>query len=154
MRVRGFFYNPNIQPYTEYQKRLQAVQQWAGQEQAQVIYRDEYPLEEFLRNVAYREGERCRICYHLRLTAAAQVARKGKFDAFTTTLLYSIYQKHELIKQIGQSLGQQYGVDFYYQDFRPGWQAGIQLSKQYNLYRQQYCGCIYSERERYQPKAS
>jgi predicted adenine nucleotide alpha hydrolase (AANH) superfamily ATPase len=153
MNVRGFFYNPNIQPYIEYQKRLQAVKQWANQEQVQIIYRDEYPLEEFLRSMAYREGERCRICYHQRLIAAACAAKRGKFDAFSTTLLYSIHQKHELIKELGQCVAKQYGVEFYYQDFRPGWREGILLSKQWNLYRQQYCGCIYSEWERYQVMA-
>jgi predicted adenine nucleotide alpha hydrolase (AANH) superfamily ATPase len=151
-KVRGFFYNPNIHPYTEYQKRLQAVKQWAERQSVQVIYRDEYRLEEFLQNVAYREKERCRVCYYMRLSAAAAAARHGRFDAFTTTLLYSIYQRHELIREIGRGVGERYGVEFYYEDFRPGWREGILLSKQYNLYRQQYCGCIYSERERYQPE--
>lgn len=149
LEVTGYFYNPNIHPYTEYRKRLEAVEQWAGLKQAQVIYRDEYSLEEFLRQVAFHEEDRCRICYYMRLSKAAQETKQGKFDAFSTTLLYSIYQKHEQIKEIGQSVGKQYGVEFYYQDFRPGWQEGITLSKQYKLYRQQYCGCIYSEKARH-----
>ncbi len=152
--TRGFFYNPNIHPYTEYQKRLQALKKLADIRQLQVIYRDDYQLEEFLRQVAHSESERCRICYYMRLSATAQVAKHGRFNAFSSTLLYSIYQKHELIKEIGLNVGKQHGIEFYYQDFRPGWREGISLSKEYDLYRQQYCGCIYSERDRYKPKTT
>jgi hypothetical protein len=115
----------------------------------QVIYRDEYDLEEFLRGVAFREDERCRFCYHLRLQATAQVAKRGKFDAFTSTLLHSKHQNHELIKAIGEAVGREQGVQFLYQDFRDGWKQGIEESKTLGLYRQSYCGCIYSEKERY-----
>ncbi len=85
------------------------------------------------------------MCYHERLKATVMVARKGKFDAFSSTLLYSKFQKHELIHEIGESLGKQYGVRFLYQDFREGWKQGIEESKRLGMYRQQYCGCIYSE---------
>ncbi|MEW5909757.1 MAG: epoxyqueuosine reductase QueH, partial [Thermodesulfobacteriota bacterium] len=83
-------------------------------------------------------------------TAAALTAKQGKFDAFTTTLLYSIYQQHEEIRSIGESLGEKIGIPFYYQDFRAGWKEGVETSKRLNIYRQSYCGCIYSEKERYQ----
>ena len=147
--VMGFFYNPNIHPYQEYLYRLEAVQEYAKQTSIEIIYRDEYNLEEFLRGVAFREDERCRFCYHLRLEATAQVAKKGKFDAFTTTLLYSKHQNHELITTIGEAVGKEHGVSFLYRDFRSGWKEGIEESKNLGLYRQQYCGCIYSEKERY-----
>jgi hypothetical protein len=77
------------------------------------------------------------------------VAKRGKFDYFTSTLLYSKFQKHEKIKSIGQAVGQAVGVRFYYHDFREGWKQGIEESKRLGMYRQQYCGCIYSEKERY-----
>lgn len=147
--VMGFFYNPNIHPYQEYRRRLDAVRTYEGQAAVQVIYRDEYDLEDFLRGVAFREEERCRFCYHLRLEATAQVAKRGKFDAFTTTLLYSKQQNHELIKSIGEAVGKEQGVQFLYRDFRNGWKEGIEESKALGLYRQGYCGCIYSEKERY-----
>jgi predicted adenine nucleotide alpha hydrolase (AANH) superfamily ATPase len=145
----GFFYNPNIHPYQEYQRRLEAVQIYTQQAAVEVIYRDEYNLEAFLRGVAFREEERCRFCHHLRLEATAQVARHGKFDAFTSTLLYSKHQDHELIKEIGEALAKEQGVQFLARDFRDGWKEGIEESKALGLYRQQYCGCIYSEKERY-----
>jgi len=78
---------------------------------------------------------------------------KGGFDAYTASLLYSRYQRHDEIRELGEQLGREFGVPFHYEDFRPGWQEGIRLSKELGLYRQQYCGCIYSEKERYQPKA-
>jgi hypothetical protein len=106
-------------------------------------------LEEFLRKSAYREASRCRHCYYDRLKYTAIIAKKGNFDAFSTTLLYSKFQNHQLIKEIGQALAQDYGMKFYYEDFREYWKEGIKLSKQKKMYRQQYCGCIYSEKERY-----
>ncbi|MCK4787704.1 MAG: epoxyqueuosine reductase QueH [Desulfobacteraceae bacterium] len=145
----GFFYNPNIHPYQEYVRRKETIETYTRRAGLKMIYRDEYDLEEFLRSVVYREHERCRHCYHCRLEAAAKMARKGKFDAFTTTLLYSKHQNHSLIKEIGESLAKQFSVPFYYEDFRKWWQEGIHESKAMGLYRQQYCGCIYSEKERY-----
>ena len=99
--------------------------------------------------MAFREEKRCLYCYHDRLLATAQVAKRGNFSHFTTTLLYSKHQKHEIIREMGESLGRKYGVKFFYQDFREGWKEGIQCSLELGLYRQQYCGCIYSEKERF-----
>jgi len=147
--VMGFFYNPNIHPYQEYMRRLEAVRDYEKQAEIKVIYRDEYTLEEFLRGIVFREENRCRFCYHLRLEATAQVAKRGKFDAFTSTLLHSKHQNHQLIQEIGNAVGKRQGVKFLYRDFRKGWQEGIEESKALGLYRQQYCGCIYSEKERY-----
>ena len=125
------------------------MQEFAKKEDIQLIVKDEYELEKFLRRTAFREQERCRSCYYDRLKYAAIIAKKGNFDAFTTTLLYSKFQKHDLIKEIGESLAKEYGVKFYYQDFREYWKEGIKISKEREMYRQQYCGCIYSERDRY-----
>ncbi|MBN2468283.1 MAG: epoxyqueuosine reductase QueH [Deltaproteobacteria bacterium] len=150
--VFGFFYNPNIHPYQEYSRRLDAVKDIENRLAVRMIYLDRYDLEDFLRSVAFREGERCRICYHRRLEATGRAAKKGKFDAFTTTLLGSKLQDYSLIKEIGFAVGREQGVAFYDADFREGWKAGIEMSKELNLYRQQYCGCIYSEKERFAPK--
>jgi predicted adenine nucleotide alpha hydrolase (AANH) superfamily ATPase len=149
MDVHGFFYNPNIHPYQEYQRRLLTLQEYAPTVSLPLQVNERYDMEEFLRLVVFREAERCRFCYGIRLQAAAIAAKQGKFDAFTATLLYSRYQKHDLIREIGEQIGQEVGVPFYYDDFRPGWQEGISGSKRLGLYRQQYCGCIYSEKERF-----
>lgn len=147
--VRGFFYNPNIQPYSEFSKRLDSLQRYAQDIDLPLIVRPDYPLEDWLRAVSFRETERCSYCYHARLSAAARLAKKSGFEAYTTTLLYSKLQNHELIKVIGAAAGQEAGVKFLYRDFRQGWLAGIKGSQAAGLYRQQYCGCIYSERDRY-----
>jgi epoxyqueuosine reductase len=154
IEVLGFFYNHNIHPYQEYRKRLEAVHQMATHEGIGMVYRNEYDLERFLKATAEQPAERCRYCYFSRLTAAAAAARENGCDAFSSSLLYSRYQNHELIREMGEQLAEQYVVRFYYEDFRRGWQQGIALSKEIGLYRQQYCGCIYSEKDRYAPKES
>jgi predicted adenine nucleotide alpha hydrolase (AANH) superfamily ATPase len=149
--VHGFWYNPNIHPYTEYAMRRDTVFQYAEAENLPLIVWDRYELEDFIRSVVHRESNRCRFCYSLRLDATAIVARHGNFDAFTSTLLYSRHQEHDLIAEIGSEAGRRSGVPFLYRDFRSGWKDGIERSKELGLYRQQYCGCIYSERDRYAP---
>jgi hypothetical protein len=93
-------------------------------------------------------------CYAWRIEKAAAVAKKGNFDYFTTTLLFSKMQNHELIKELCQSFARKYGVPFYYNDFREGWNEGLSESKNMDIYRQQYCGCIYSEEYRYKKQLS
>jgi predicted adenine nucleotide alpha hydrolase (AANH) superfamily ATPase len=147
--VMGFFYRHNIHPYTECLRRQGALTDYAGRIGLRVIYQEGYDLEGFLRRAVYRESTRCVTCYHDRLRSTAMIARRGKFDCFSSTLLYSRHQNHEMIREIGESLGRETGVTFYYRDFRTGWKEGIDTSKQLGIYRQQYCGCIYSEKERY-----
>lgn len=147
--VMGFYYRHNIHPYTECLKRQKTLEEYADQVDLKLIIQDGYDLEGFIRNVVFREASRCRYCYYDRLRCAALVAKRGKFDYFSSTLLYSKYQRHDLIKDIGHSIGKSAGVPFYYHDFREGWKEGIKKSKDLNMYRQQYCGCIYSEKERY-----
>lgn len=145
----GYFYNPNVHPFQEFDKRKQTLVSYADQINLRVIYSHEYPLEKWIQNIAFRENNRCSICYYDRIKSTAIVARRGKFDFFTTSLLYSKFQNHDLIKEMGESLEKKYGITFYYEDFREGWKQGIEISKNLNLYRQQYCGCIYSEKERF-----
>jgi predicted adenine nucleotide alpha hydrolase (AANH) superfamily ATPase len=147
--VMGYFYRNNIHPYTECLKRQETLESYAKQIDLRVIYQEGYDLNGFIRNVVFRESNRCSYCYHERLRATALVAKHGKFDYFSTTLLYSKFQKHNTIRSIGESVSSNVGVPFYYHDFRVGWKNGIEESKRIGLYRQQYCGCIYSEKERY-----
>ncbi len=148
-QIHGFWFNHNIHPYQEYKKRLDTFKEFADSEKIPLIIKDEYRLEEFLQKISFRETNRCKICYYDRLKYAAIVAKKGDFDAFTTTLLYSKFQNHQLIKEIGKSVAKENDIKFYYEDFREYWKEGIELSKEKEMYRQQYCGCIYSERNRY-----
>jgi len=150
--VTGFFYNPNIHPYTEYKKRMETAEEYAKSKNLRFIKIDEYNLEEFLRNAAFRESQRCVGCYSVRLERAASVAKSGGYDGFTSSLLVSPFQKHELIKKIGEEAGKKYGIEFYYEDFRVGYKEGTEKSRELEMYRQQYCGCIYSEKERYLPE--
>jgi len=145
----GFFYRHNIHPFTECMKREETLAQYADSIDLKMIWQKGYELETFLQSVTFREKDRCRYCYHARLKATALVAKKGKFDGFTTTLLYSKFQNHERIKEMGKSLAKAYGLTFFYHDFREGWQQGIAKSKERDMYRQSYCGCIYSEKDRY-----
>lgn len=149
--VDGYFFNHNIHPYQEYRRRLEAVEEFAQAKNLQVFYKDEYLLEDFLAQVASEPANRCAYCYQSRLKQAAEHAANAGYDAFTTSLLYSRYQNHELIRKFGEELGHHYKIDFLYDDFRTGWQEGIKESKAMGLYRQQYCGCIYSEKDRYHP---
>ena len=145
----GFFYRHNIHPFTECLKREETLKQYAQSIALKMIYQSGYELEKFLRGMAFREKDRCRVCYFERLNATALVAKKGKFNAFSTTLLYSRFQNHDLIRQTGESIAKKHGIQFFYHDFRDGWKQGVEESKALGLYRQQYCGCIYSEKDRY-----
>jgi epoxyqueuosine reductase len=151
-RVTGYYYNPNIHPFREFQKRQDTLETYAQSQGLEVVYSDQYDLELFLEKTSPWDSGRCRRCYQIRLEAAAREARSRGLEAFSTTLLYSRYQKQDWIRAVGQEMGERYQVDFYYQDFRPGWYEGIQQSKALGLYRQPYCGCIFSERDRFAPK--
>lgn len=146
--VTGFFYNPNIHPYTEYEKRLMSLKLYASLTELPMIYRENYELEDYLEEIEFgKMTKRCELCYRLRLRKAAETAQKEGFEYFTTTLLISPHQKHDVLKAIGEEIGREFGVKFYYQDFRPGFSDSQKISRQMNLYRQKYCGCIFSEKE-------
>ena len=150
--VFGAYLNPNIQPYTEWQRRLDALEELAAAEQLRLLPAVPYEPVEWLRGVVFRESERCRLCYHGRLRGVALLARRGRFDAFTTSLLYSKFQKHDLVAEIAAAVAAEVGVPFLYRDWRGGWKDGVEASRAMGLYRQPYCGCIYSEWERYAPR--
>lgn len=147
--VMGYFSNSNIHPYTEYMKRREGVEEYTRNIPLQVIYDDNYDPSEYFQLINHREKQRCTYCYILRLEKAAKIARRGNFDYYSTTLLVSPMQKHDLIKELGESIGEKYGIPFLYRDFRPGFKETVARSREMGLYRQQYCGCLYSEMERY-----
>jgi predicted adenine nucleotide alpha hydrolase (AANH) superfamily ATPase len=145
----GFWYNPNIHPYVEHRSRLESMQKLAGDINLPLIIAEGYDMPEFLRRVAGHYEERCSDCFELRLAETAKEAREKGFNGFTTTLLISPHQKHDLIKEIGNKVAAEYGVVFLYADLRKRYSDSRHITKPMDLYRQQYCGCIYSERERY-----
>ncbi|WP_432822970.1 epoxyqueuosine reductase QueH [Trichloromonas sp.] len=151
--VTGYFFNPNIHPFLEFKRRLDTVKDYAERTSLAMIYREEYLLENFLSQVAAKPAGRCDYCYQSRLEATARYASENGFSAFTSSLLYSRFQNHSAIREQGEALGRRFGIRFVYEDFRKGWNEGINISKSMGLYRQQYCGCIYSEQDRYAPRA-
>ena len=151
--VTGHFFNPNIHPYMEYKRRAETLGGYAAEKGLPLIWAEDYPIEAFFRLIAGREEERCLLCYTLRLKETARVAREGGFAGFTTTLLYSRFQKHDIIREVGESMGREVNVPFLYIDFRAGWQEGVSLSRAQGMYRQPYCGCLYSEKDRYYPRS-
>lgn len=148
-KISALWFNHNIHPFTEYKKRRETLIQFCESKNINIIIKDEYLLNDFLRDSSFREEKRCFECYYKRLKYTALVAKKGNFDFFSTSLLYSKFQKHDLIKSIGEQISFETKIPFFYIDLREFWKEGIQLSKEENMYRQQYCGCIYSEYERY-----
>lgn len=151
-QVFGYFHNPNIHPFREFKRRLAAMREFADRQKLDMIYDDDYGLRGYLRQVVNREEERCRICYAMRLAEVARLAAAEGYEAFSTTLLYSRYQNHGEIRRQGDELAARHNLTFYYEDFRSGWQEGIDQAIAMGLYRQPYCGCIYSEQERYDKK--
>ena len=100
----GYFYKHNIHPYSECLKRQDTLKSYADRINLRVIHQEGYDLEGFIQNVVYRESSRCNYCYHDRLRSTALTAKRGKFDYFTSTLLFSKFQQHEMVKSIGESL--------------------------------------------------
>ena len=145
-----FFANPNIHPYREYEARREALLALASLRGLPVFLEPEYMPEDFFRRVSFKEESRCRYCYELRLERAAAKARELGLDRFGTTLLISPYQDRELILATGRRLAAEYGLIFHEADWRPGFRASQARAKELGLYRQKYCGCLYSERERFQ----
>ncbi len=145
----GLFYNPNIQPLQEYLLRREAAVQSAGDQDVEVIFMDkEYHPQVFLRHIVFREENRCFLCRQLRLERTRSMALKSGFDFFTTTLLFSKNQPFEQIILYGQSLSTD-KCRFLEIDFRSGWKQGGDQSRAMGIYRQNYCGCIFSEFERF-----
>lgn len=148
--VAAFWYNPNIHPFAEHERRREAMARFAAAAELELRTAEGYDLVPFLRAVAGHEslGERCRICYRLRLERTARAAREGGFDAFSTTLLISPHQDEAALREIGEEVGAAAGVPFYYERFRRGYGERGRQARELGLYLQDYCGCLYSEWER------
>jgi predicted adenine nucleotide alpha hydrolase (AANH) superfamily ATPase len=150
----AFWFNPNIHPVTEYRARLEALKDYAAQIDLPLLGHDRYGLKEFIRAVPSNFDDRCGICYEIRLNEAAAFAASRALDSFTTSLLISPYQNRDLILEIGERAGRAHGVEFLPRDFRPRFRQGQRRARALGLYMQKYCGCVFSEEERYRPKPS
>ncbi|MBR1718255.1 MAG: epoxyqueuosine reductase QueH [Bacilli bacterium] len=156
--ITVIYYNPNISPIEEYEKRkaeqIKFISEFNSINKLDFIdvgydYNDFLSIAKGLEHVP-EGGERCFKCYRMRLEKTAQVARDNNYDFFGTTLTVSPYKNSQVLNKIGEELSHQYGVKYLYSDFKKnnGYKRSIELSREYNLYRQDYCGCIYSKIER------
>lgn len=185
----GIWFNPNIQPFKEYQLRLDSLKRLSEEWRFPVIYNDpfegqspsksdeiefysyffkflkeysSFDMKPFLGSIlenpedfllffkkhGFFYGKRCKHCYSLRLEETARTAKNNGFDAFSTTLLVSPYQDFEIIVQTGRELAERYNIEFFFEDFRPGYRDAMKVSRKMGLYRQKYCGCVFSRIER------
>lgn len=148
-----YWYNPNIHPYKEYEARRDCLKEYTKSINVNCIIEDEYGLDEFCKNVSNDLENRCaNYCYPVRLRKTFEYAKEHGYDAVTTTLLYSIYQNHNFIKAYCEKLSKEYGIEFLYRDFRYGFWEGHDKAKELGLYMQKYCGCVFSEEDRYVKK--
>ena len=147
--IECFFYNPNIHPVSEYEKRKASCQELSRAMSIRMYFHKDFQFEDFFRKITFYEKDlRCCLCWGLRIEETAEYAAKNGFDGFTSTLFISPYQDHEKLKQIAKNAQDRYSVPFIYEDFRPGFRKSHESSRSMGLYHQKYCGCIYSERER------
>lgn len=147
--VTGFFFNPNIQPYREFKKRAQTLLDYFKKNNIPLSFNDSYLLEDFLEKVPYYRPDRCHMCYKWRLEETAAEAKDKGYDYFSTTLLISPYQEQGSIKRIGFEVQEKTNIKFVYKDIRDGFKKSIEMARNADLYRQNYCGCIFSEKERF-----
>ena len=145
-----YWYNPNIHPYMEYKTRRDTLKEYTKKIGINSIFEENYGLDEFCKNTIYDLENRCaKYCYRVRIEQTAKYAKENGYDAFTTTLFVSPYQKHEELKKVCEEIADKYDIQFLYRDFRPGFREGQNKARELGLYMQKYCGCIFSEEDRY-----
>ncbi len=146
--ITAFFYNPNIHPWKERERRLEALSDYADSSNIPLEIDEDYPLEDNIRMLLDADN-RCYACFKDRLTATAQKAAELGFENFSTTLSVSPYQNQSFIIKAGSVASEKSGVRFIYRDFREFYRESIRISREAEMYRQPYCGCVFSERDRY-----
>ena len=150
-----YWFNPNIHPYAEYKARRDCLREYSKLVDVKLVEEDAYGLDEFVCNTYDKLTTRCQeYCYPKRLRQAFEYAKQNGYDTISPTLLYSIYQKHDIIVKLMYELAEEYGIEFLYRDFREGWQEGQDEARRIGLYMQKYCGCVFSEEESAIPAAS
>lgn len=147
-----YWFNPNIHPLKEYKTRKNTLIEYAKTIGARILVDGEYGLREFIEGIYPEFDDRCGFCYRIRLEQTAKYARDNGFDAFTSTLFVSPYQNHEMMRSIAEEAAEKYGVEFLYRDFRIYFIEGQEKAREQGLYMQKYCGCVFSEEDRYKKK--
>ncbi|MFA5289564.1 MAG: epoxyqueuosine reductase QueH [Candidatus Izemoplasmatales bacterium] len=150
--VTFFWYNPNIHPTTEYVSRRDQLRTYAKELGIDVIEVDHYGLSAFVSQAIQDLDNRCLQCYEDRLLRTALTAKANQFDCFQSTLFISPYQRHDDLKRVAEMVAEKVGIAFHYQDFRPLFREGQTRAREMAFYMQKYCGCIFSESERYRKK--
>lgn len=148
----GYWYNPNIHPYEEYKARRDTLIEYAKSIKLPLHIKEEYGLDRFTKAVADHIDRRCAFCYTVRMEETARAAKELGFPAFTTTLTVSPYQDHKLIHECAEKAAARHGVKYLPYDFSPRFREGQAEARELELYMQKYCGCIYSEEERFAKK--
>lgn len=145
-----YWFNPNIHPFMEYKARRDCLKQYTNNIGIEAIFEENYGLKDFCKNAVNNLENRCQdYCYPVRLEQTAKYAKENGYDSFSTTLLVSPYQKHEVIIKVAEEMAKKYDLKFLYRDFRIGFRKGQEKARELGLYMQKYCGCIFSEEERY-----
>ncbi|MBR4194840.1 MAG: epoxyqueuosine reductase QueH [Oscillospiraceae bacterium] len=147
--LTAYWYNPNIHPFTEYRSRRNCLRDYAASISLPLVERDDYGLRPFVRAVAEDIEGRCVKCYEMRLFSAADFAARNGFDSFSSSLFISPYQNHELLKEVAERAADEFHIRFQYRDFRPLFRQGQERARELGFYMQKYCGCVFSEQERY-----
>lgn len=151
--VAAVYHNPNIHPALEWRRRLIYLREFCDRQETFLTVTPYEPKQYFGAVHGHeKRGDRCRLCYEIRLRETARRAAAERYDAFTTTLLISPFQDHDVVAEVGMALGRLFDVDFLYRDFRPQFRRGQALARSLGMYRQRYCGCLYSEAERFAAK--
>lgn len=141
-----YWFNPNIHPYMEYKARRDCLKEYTKSINVNAIFEENYGLEEFCKNAIKDLSSRCKnYCYPVRLEQTAKYAKENGYEAFTTTLLVSLYQNHEALIEVANMMAKKYDIEFLYRDFRIGFREGQNKARELGLYMQKYCGCIFSE---------
>lgn len=152
VETSGLWYNPNIHPFTEYKARKNTLIEYSKKISLPLDVIDDYGLREFIDLIYPDFDNRCRKCYEIRLDKTAQLAKEKGFDSFTSTLFVSPYQDHEMMKEVANEAAEKHKVKFLYRDFRPYFREGQAKAREMEFYMQKYCGCIFSEEDRYRKK--
>ena len=156
--MTAYWYNPNIHPKAEYERRKESFVKFCNMKNVKNIVCDEYDMNGFIKEVVENVGEgkkwdiRCKYCYYRRLENAFKYAHDNGYDIVSTTLTRSPYQNHEALISVANQMAKKYNVEFLYRDFRIGFREGQAKARELGLYMQKYCGCIFSEEDRYQKK--
>ena len=145
-----YWYNPNIHPYMEYKSRRDCLKEYTNSINVEAIFEEDYGLDEFCKNVIGDISNRCtNYCYPVRLRKTFEYAKENEFDVVATTLTISPYQNHTLIEKAGRRLEKEYGVKYLTTDYREHFREGQNMARELGIYMQKYCGCIFSEEDRY-----